>query len=59
MIKTRKVENLVRQMEYARQHTQKLGHYNPQGKIVCCIGCGRDTTEWDMLCDNCKGQNND
>ena len=30
------------------------GEYNPKNKVVCCKGCGKDTTDADMLCEDCK-----
>ena len=28
--------------------------YNPKCKVVICDGCGADTTNPTMLCDNCQ-----
>ena len=28
---------------------------NPQGELMCCIGCGRDTSSFDGLCCHCVG----
>ena len=30
------------------------GHLNPKNKPVQCEGCGRDTNNYDMLCDECS-----
>jgi hypothetical protein len=30
------------------------GLSNPKEKTVSCLGCGKDTNEYDMLCDDCK-----
>ncbi len=30
------------------------GCYNPKGKTVTCRGCGRDTKNVTMLCDECE-----
>lgn len=26
---------------------------NPKRRLVCCVGCGRDTRAYDMLCEQC------
>ncbi len=38
----------------AAQEASRTGNYNPKNKIVLCQGCGRDTTNANMLCDNCN-----
>jgi predicted amidophosphoribosyltransferase len=30
------------------------GENNPKEKLVCCKGCGKDTTNYSMLCDRCS-----
>lgn len=32
--------------------------YNPTGKTVCCVACGRDTRARDGVCVECKGDEN-
>jgi hypothetical protein len=31
------------------------GKHNPNGDIVSCLGCGKDTTHYDCICDECNG----
>ena len=38
----------------AKREASLAGKYNPKCRVVICEGCGTDTTNPDMLCDNCK-----
>ena len=33
---------------------KKVGCMNIGGECVCCLGCGRETTNRSMLCDDCE-----
>ena len=41
-------------MGRVKREASIAGEYNPKGKIVTCTACGCDTTNPDMLCDECK-----
>ena len=34
----------------------KRAQPNPNGELICCLGCGRDTWSKDGYCNKCIGQ---
>ena len=56
MKKTKKWYQGNRGLVVGRSHREAslAGESNPKERIVNCKGCGRDTTNYNMLCDRCQ-----
>lgn len=38
----------------SRRERSLAGLSNPKETVVSCISCGKDTSSYDMLCEDCK-----